>query len=164
MATVIGVISDTHGLMRPEALQALAGVNRIIHAGDIGKAEVLERLAAVAPVDAIRGNADVAAGVCGLRETLSLEVEDCRIFVIHDRKTLQFNPQAEGYACVISGHSHRPSEQILDGVLYLNPGSAGKRRFRLPITLAIVTISGRDCRSRVVALDPLDAWASKNIE
>lgn len=164
MATLIGIISDTHGLMRPEAVQALKGSERIIHAGDVGRAAIIDQLSRIAPVDAIRGNVDIDEWATALPQTLSLEVESCRIFVIHDRKELSFDPAAQGYACVISGHSHKPSEERRDGVLYLNPGGAGRRRFRLPISVATLTISGRDCLSRIIRLDSLDVPGSEHIE
>lgn len=139
----IGVISDTHGLLRPEALAALDGVAHILHAGDIGKPEHLDRLAHLAPVTAIRGNVDRGAWAEALPETVSLSLGGLHIHMIHDRKELHADPKREGWDVVISGHSHKPG--IEDGPpLWLNPGAAGPRRFRLPITLAYLwTEAGR---------------------
>ncbi|WOB28471.1 MULTISPECIES: metallophosphoesterase family protein [Xanthomonas] len=131
--TRIGVISDTHGLLRPEALAALDGCNQIIHAGDVGKPEVLEALWALASLHVIAGNIDDKPWAAGLPQTLDLLIDGMRLHVLHDLKTL-----APGVAAdiVISGHSHKPSIQTRDGVLYINPGSAGPRRFKLPISVA----------------------------
>ncbi len=134
--TTIGVISDTHGLMRPEALARLAGVEHILHAGDIGGPEVLAALAAIAPVTAIRGNNDRAAWARDIPETVVVEIAGRRIHMLHDRNDLAIDLRAENIAVVIAGHSHQPSQARADGVLYLNPGSAGPRRFKLPITVA----------------------------
>lgn len=138
---VIGVISDTHGLLRPEAEAALAGVELILHAGDVGKPEVLERLAQIAPVKAVRGNNDRDAWSAGIPETLSIDAAGVRIFMIHDLKELAFDPAAEGFNIVIAGHSHKPRIEERGEVLYLNPGSAGPRRFKLPVTLARLAVS-----------------------
>lgn len=134
----IGVISDTHGLLRPEALEALEGVGRILHAGDIGDPDHLDALARIAPVTAIRGNIDRGPGAEALPETVSLTIGGLRIHMIHDRKALQVDPAAEGWNVVISGHSHKPGIEETGGTLWLNPGAAGPRRFHLPITLAFV--------------------------
>ena len=134
----IGVISDTHGLLRPEALEALEGVDRILHAGDIGNPHHLDALARIAPVTAIRGNIDRGYCVEALPETATLTAEGLRIHMIHDRKALQADPGAEGWDVVISGHSHKPGIEETGGTLWLNPGAAGPRRFRLPITLAFL--------------------------
>ncbi len=136
--STIGIISDTHGLLRHEALAALQGVEHIIHAGDIGKPEIISRLAEVAPVTAIRGNVDGAEWADAFPSTDSLELFGHRFFIIHDRNDLSFDPAKEGYGVVISGHSHRPGIETVEGVLYVNPGSAGPRRFKLPITVAIL--------------------------
>lgn len=133
-----GVISDTHGLLRPEALEALEGVDRILHAGDIGDPDHLDVLARIAPVTAIRGNIDRGHWADALPETVSLTEGGLRIHIIHDRKALQADPEAEGWNVVISGHSHRPRIDETRGILWLNPGAAGPRRFRLPITLAFL--------------------------
>ena len=132
----VGVISDTHGLLRPEALSALAGSAHIVHAGDIGDPSVLEALSRIAPVTAVRGNNDNGPWAEKLRETELVQIADTRIYVIHDVAQLGIDAAAENIGVVIAGHSHRPAQRIEDGVLYLNPGSAGPRRFKLPVTLA----------------------------
>lgn len=134
--TTIGVISDTHGLVRPAALAALAGVDHIIHAGDVGGSEVFEALAAIAPVTAVRGNNDRDGWGRRLPLSALVELGGRRIFVLHDRADLELDPATARVDVVITGHSHRPAESREDGVLFLNPGSAGPRRFSLPITLA----------------------------
>jgi putative phosphoesterase len=140
---IVGVISDTHGLLRPEALEALAGSDVLIHAGDIGSEEILPTLARIAPVTAVKGNIDAAAWANVLPETAEVAIGADRIYVIHDVHTLQINPAQAGYRAAISGHSHKPSEEVRAGVLYLNPGSAGPRRFQLPVTLAQIRIQER---------------------
>lgn len=139
----LGVISDTHGLLRDEAIALLEGVDHIIHAGDIGDPKIIERLETIAPVSAIRGNIDRDHWAATYPETLRTRLFDSEIFVIHDRKDLAFSPGETDIDLVISGYSHRSNIEVLDGVLYLNPGSAGPRRFKLPITLATVQISNR---------------------
>lgn len=134
----IGVISDTHGLLRPEALEALEGVGRILHAGDIGDPDHLDALARIAPVTAIRGNIDRGPWAEALPETVSLTIGSLRIHMIHDRKALQVDPASEGWNVVISGHSHKPGIDETGGTLWLNPGAAGPRRFHLPVTLAFL--------------------------
>ena len=134
----IGVIADTHGLLRPEALEALEGVDRILHAGDIGDPDHLDALARIAPVTAIRGNIDRGHWAEILPETVSLTIGGMQIHMIHDRKALQANPEAEGWDVVISGHSHKPGIEETGSTLWLNPGAAGPRRFRLPVTLAFL--------------------------
>lgn len=150
---VIGVISDTHGLMRPQALKALAGVERVIHAGDIGGSEVLQELASIAPVVAVRGNNDVGEWASALPETETVRVGDIALYVLHDVKELALDPVAEGLHAVISGHSHRPLVEQRDGVLFLNPGSAGPRRFRLPISVARLHIDGASIEAELVYLE-----------
>jgi len=135
-ASIIGLISDTHGLLRPEAVRALAGCELIVHAGDVGEPEILEHLQAVAPVVAVRGNIDKGEWASRLQLTAAVEGKSAWIYVIHDVHELDIDPAAAGFAIVVSGHSHKASRQERSGVLYLNPGSAGPRRFRLPITLA----------------------------
>jgi uncharacterized protein len=154
MATTIGVISDTHGLIRPAALEALSGVSIIIHAGDVGKPEVIEALNSIAPVFAIKGNVDVGLWADGLPATRTVEVEGTRIYVLHNVTDLNFNATAHGYGAVISGHSHKPSYEFRDGVLYLNPGSAGPRRFRLPVSIARLFVDGDRLRPEIIALAP----------
>src|SRR5690606_1840984 len=131
MTRIIGVISDMHGLLRPEAKAALGECDAIIHAGDIGKPDVLDELAEIAPVTAIRGNVDKWA--VDLPDTEVVEIDGRYLYVLHDLKRLDLDPKAAGFDAVIFGHSHAPSVQTRDGVLYLNPGSAGPRRFKLPI-------------------------------
>lgn len=133
---IIGVISDTHGLIRPEALAALKGVEVIIHGGDIGKVEVLQSLSAIAPVYAIRGNNDRDPWAKKLPDILNLQINGAKIHVIHNVHELDGEPNAAGIRAVISGHSHKPSVVIRDDVLFLNAGSAGPRRFKLPVTVA----------------------------
>ncbi|WP_160288696.1 metallophosphoesterase family protein [Pseudomonas knackmussii] len=143
----IGVIADTHNLLRPEALERLRGCDQLLHLGDIGKAEILDALRQLAPLDVVRGNNDTDAWAEALPETLSLEFGGLRLYLIHDLKQLAIDPRAEGFDLVLAGHSHKPLNEVRDGVLYLNPGSAGPRRFKLPISLAILTI--REGRAEV---------------
>ncbi len=131
----IGLISDTHGLLRPEALAALAGSDRIVHAGDIGGAHILEALQAIAPVTAVRGNNDIGAWARALPEAATLAAGDIAIHVLHDVNALRGDPDAEGWRVVVAGHSHRPLVQERSAVLYVNPGSAGPRRFTLPVSV-----------------------------
>ena len=149
----IGLISDTHGLLRPQALDWLAGSDRIVHAGDIGDAAILERLAAIAPLSAVRGNNDSAAWARELPETLTFEAGALRIHVLHDLKELALDPVAANVAVVVAGHSHRPKIARRDGVLYVNPGSAGPRRFSLPIGIGELRIDGGAVEPRLIALD-----------
>src|SRR3954469_16659817 len=132
---MIGVISDTHGLLRPEALEALRGSELIIHAGDVGDPKILEELARLAPVRAIRGNVDTEPPLSKLPDTDVVEVGDVSIYVIHNVHDLDLNPPAAGFVAVISGHSHKPAIETRNGILYFNPGSAGPRRFKLPISV-----------------------------
>jgi uncharacterized protein len=148
----VGVISDTHGLMRPQALDALRGSDAILHAGDIGSAEVLETLRTIAPVTAVRGNNDTQAWAAGIPVRADVRIERASAHLLHILKEL--DPKAQARAnVVISGHSHRPLIERRDQVLYLNPGSAGPRRFKLPISVAILTVSGTQVRARIVELD-----------
>jgi putative phosphoesterase len=149
----IGVISDTHGLLRPEALRALAGADLIVHAGDVGSPEVLEALRTVAPVVAVRGNNDRAPWASALAETEVVESGGRTLYVLHDLKTLDLDPRAAGFDAVIAGHSHQPRIERRDGVLYLNPGSAGPRRFRLPIALAWLDVDAARIDAEIVQLD-----------
>ena len=148
----LGVISDTHGLVRPEALAALAGVERIVHAGDIGSRDVLDALARVAPVTAVRGNNDRGGWAADIPATEVVEAGGVSLYLLHDLHELDLEPRAAGFAAVISGHSHQPRLEERDGVLYLNPGSAGPRRFKLPISLARLTIAHRRVRAELVTL------------
>jgi uncharacterized protein len=142
----IGVISDTHGLLRPEAEQRLAGAAHIIHAGDIGRPEIIDSLRRIAPVIAIRGNVDKGRWADSYPETETVSLGGHSIHVLHDIHDLQLDPVASGINVVISGHSHRPLIETKDGVLYLNPGSAGPRRLNLPITLATLKLSASGLR------------------
>lgn len=148
----IGVISDTHGLLRPEAVAALRGSDLILHAGDIGSPAILEELSAIAPLTAVRGNNDRDAWARSLPETTELAVAGIRIYLLHDVHRLPLDPSDAGYDLVIAGHSHRPLKQRRDGVLYFNPGSAGPRRFRLPIALGRLWISRGAIRADIVRL------------
>ena len=147
-----GVISDTHGLLRPEALAFLRGCDHILHAGDVCEATVLEQLTAIASVTAVRGNNDKGAWAKALPETRKVRLGDVTVYMIHDLKQLDSDAIAAGVQVVISGHSHHPRIERRDGVLYLNPGSAGPRRFRLPITAAELTIRGSGVQARIVDL------------
>ena len=149
----VGVISDTHGLVRPGAIAALAGAAAIVHAGDVGAPAVLDALAAVAPLIAVRGNNDAGPWAEALGTTATIVIAGARIHVVHDLADLDVDPRAAGFAAVVSGHSHRPSIADRDGVLYVNPGSAGPRRFRLPIAVARLRITRGHVRGRVVELD-----------
>jgi putative phosphoesterase len=148
--TLIGIISDTHGLLRPEAIAALAGAQAIVHAGDVGSAGILERLAAIAPVTAVRGNVDTAPWAGTLPMLATLEIEDVRIGIIHDLATLGAPAQRAGFRVLISGHSHKPAIEERLGVLYVNPGSAGPRRFRLPVSLALLRVDGARVTAELV--------------
>ena len=132
----IGLISDTHGLLRKEAVEALRGSELILHPGDVGNAEILEELRKIAPVIAVRGNVDTAPWAQALPETAVAQAGAALIYVLHDVNALDLNPAASGFHIVVSGHSHKPGKSERDGVLYINPGSAGPRRFRLPVTVA----------------------------
>ena len=153
----VGLISDTHGLLRPEALDCLAGCDHIIHGGDIGGPEILERLAALAPLTVVRGNNDTAPWARALPETARVDVGPIVVFAIHDVKALPAvlpDPRAAGVRVVVSGHSHRPGCSERDGVLYVNPGSAGRRRFSLPIACAELRVDGPSVTARLVTLLP----------
>ena len=151
---IVGIISDTHGLLRDEAVRALAGAERIVHAGDVGRPEILEQLAKIAPVTAVRGNVDRDRWAQFLPLTETVEVGGVTLYVLHDLAELDLKPQAAGIDAVISGHSHMPLAETKDGVLYLNPGSAGPRRFRLPVTLTRLHINGERLRPELVHLLP----------
>jgi putative phosphoesterase len=148
----VGVISDTHGLIRPEALAALHGVEHIVHAGDIGRPEVLTALRAIAPVTAVRGNNDHGEWTRGLETTAALQVGPHWLYVLHDLHELDLDPQAAGFAAVIAGHSHRPLIEERRGILYVNPGSAGPRRFTLPIAVARVRVGADRVRGEIILL------------
>jgi len=148
----IGVISDTHGLIRPEALSALKNAELIIHAGDIGKSEVLTALKSIAPVIAIRGNNDRESWAKKMPDIFQLSVNDVRLYVIHNVNDLEVDPAAEGFHGVISGHSHKPGIVDHDRMLFVNPGSAGPRRFKLPVTVARMDIHRSQFRVKIVEL------------
>lgn len=148
----IGVISDTHGLLRPQALAALEGVEVILHAGDAGDPQVLVGLEAVAPVVAVRGNVDRGAWANDIPETRATQLGETWIYMLHDLNQLDLDPAGGGFSVVISGHSHRASSTTKGGVLYLNPGAAGPRRFTLPVTLAILEIENGQPRAEIIGL------------
>jgi putative phosphoesterase len=149
----LGIISDTHGLLRPQAATFLEGCDRIVHGGDIGNAEVLARLSAIAPVTAIRGNNDKGAWTAAIPETLLLEFSGIHLYAIHDLSLLDIDPSAAGIQIVVSGHSHKPAIERRDGVVFINPGSAGPRRFKLPISIADISIEGGAISPRIVELE-----------
>ncbi|HMA73477.1 MAG TPA: metallophosphoesterase family protein [Xanthobacteraceae bacterium] len=148
----LGVISDTHGLLRPEAIAALRGCDLIIHAGDVGSAAVLDGLRDIAPTVAIRGNVDIGTWADHLPPTDIVEVGELMFYLLHNIADLDLDPPTAGFAAVVFGHSHRPSIETRDGVLYLNPGSAGPRRFSLPMSLARVMVAGRELKPEIVEL------------
>jgi putative phosphoesterase len=148
----VGVISDTHGLLRPEALTALQGSDFILHAGDIGPAEILERLAEIAPITAVRGNVDVDAWTRKIPETNVLEAGEISLYVLHNLGHLDLKPEAAGFAAVIYGHSHVPKSEEKNGVLYFNPGSAGPRRFQLPISVGRLHVREGAVRGEIIRI------------
>jgi uncharacterized protein len=150
--TRVGLISDTHGVLRPDAVDALRGSDCIIHAGDIGRGDIIKQLGELAPVTAVRGNNDKGAWAAGLRETEVVKVGELLIYVIHDLAQMDVDPVAAGFQVVVSGHSHRPGFEGRDGVLYINPGSAGPRRFRLPVSIGELMISGLIVRPELFTL------------
>jgi putative phosphoesterase len=150
--TIIGVISDTHGLLRPEAVEALRGSDRILHAGDVGTLEILKSLAQIAPVTAIRGNVDTALWARALPENEIIEAGGALIYMLHDRGQLDLKPEAAGFRVLVYGHSHQPKIEEKNGVLYFNPGSAGPRRFRLPASVGRLTIAAGRVRAELVEL------------
>ncbi len=150
----IGVVSDTHGLFRSEVARALAGVERILHLGDVGKASVLEELAKIAPVTAVRGNVDREGLCAGLPETEVMLLEGRYVYMLHDLSTLHLDPAAGKFAAVLFGHSHVPNFYTRKGVLYMNPGSCGPRRFRLPVTVGLLTAGKNgEFEARIVNLE-----------
>jgi putative phosphoesterase len=151
-AAFIGVISDTHGLLRPEAVDALQGSEHIIHAGDVGAPGILEKLASIAPLTAIRGNVDKGGWAGKLPETEVVEIAGISIYVLHDLGQLDLKPEAAGFDVVVYGHSHLPQQEVRGGVLYFNPGSAGPRRFKLPVTIGKLTISERKVRGEIIRI------------
>jgi uncharacterized protein len=151
-AILIGVISDTHGLLRPEAIDALRGSEHIIHAGDVGSIEVLEKLSAIGSVTAVRGNIDKEVWSRKLPETQVLELGGISIYVLHDLAQLDLKPKAAGFSVVVSGHSHVPKQETREGVLYFNPGSAGPRRFKLPVSIGKLVVENGNVRGELVTL------------
>ena len=149
---LIGIISDTHGLVRPEALQALQGVEMILHAGDVGNKEVLDTLKQVAPVVAVRGNNDKGEWAQSLPDWEVVEVGDVSIYMLHDVKEIEISPAGGGFRVVVSGHSHKPSVTEQRGVLYVNPGSAGPRRFKLPVSVAHLHVDGEKVQAKIIEL------------
>ena len=149
----VGLISDTHGLLRPEALDFLRGSDHIVHAGDITGPEILAPLAAIAPLTVVRGNNDRGPWARDLPETAVLRLGPVSIYVIHDLKELPLDPAREGMRVVVSGHSHKPVCKERGGVLYINPGSAGRRRFTLPISVGELLVEGARVSARLVSLD-----------
>src|ERR1041385_3344517 len=149
---ILGVISDTHGLLRPEAVELLRGSEHIIHAGDIGAPEIVGELEKIARVTAIRGNVDTQAWARRFAETEVVELGGLHIYIIHDVNALDLNPKAAGFAAVISGHSHQPKQEMKDGVLYFNPGSAGPRRFKLPISVGRLEITEGNLHTAIVPI------------
>ena len=148
----VGLISDTHGLLRPEAVAFLRGSDFIVHAGDIGDAGVLRELERLAPLTVVRGNNDAGPWAQKIADTEVLRVDGVSLYVLHDLAELAIDPQAAGHRVVVSGHSHKPLVEERAGVLYVNPGSAGPRRFKLPIAVAELLIAGKSAKARVVEL------------
>jgi putative phosphoesterase len=148
----VGVISDTHGMLRPEVLDALAGCDRIVHAGDVGEQSILGDLAEVARVEAVRGNVDIEPWAWQLPETLVVDAGGAALYVLHDLALLDLDPAAASIDAVIYGHSHRPDIDRKNGVLYLNPGSAGPRRFHLPVSVAILRVRNGSLDAEIVEL------------
>jgi putative phosphoesterase len=159
--TTLGVISDTHGLLRPEAIAALAGSDRIVHCGDIGAPEVIAGLRGIAPVVAIRGNVDRGAWARRFPTARVVETAGVRLYVLHDLAELDFDPAAAGFQVVLSGHSHRPRVERRSGVLFVNPGSAGPRRFRLPVAVARLEVASGRVDATIVPLAPAGAVAGR---
>ena len=151
---LIGLISDTHGLLRPESVRALGGSDLIIHAGDVGDPRILEELRRLAPVVAVKGNIDAGAWSADLPETAVVRAGPALIYVLHDIDTLDLSPAAAGLAIVVSGHSHKPAQEEREGILYVNPGSAGPRRFSLSVTLARLDLRRKPWRVEFVELVP----------
>jgi len=148
----LGIISDTHGLLRPEAARALSGVDLIVHAGDVGSPDVLTKLKALAPVFAVRGNVDTESWAKELPATVIVDAGSASLYVLHNLRELDLRPEAAGFDAVISGHTHQAEQWEREGVLYLNPGSAGPRRFHLPATLALVDMGSEPWKVEIVDL------------
>jgi hypothetical protein len=150
---IVGIISDTHGLLRPEALAALRGSDYIIHAGDVGDPAILDKLAEIAPVTAVRGNVDHGAWAQKFPATNVLEIGEVSIYVLHSVQELDVKPEAAKFAAVVYGHSHVPKQEVKNGVLYFNPGSAGPRRFKLPVSVGRLTIEAGKIGARILLLE-----------
>jgi uncharacterized protein len=150
---MLGIISDTHGLLRPEAVAALRGSDRILHAGDVGSPEILAALAKIAPVTAIRGNIDTDPWAHSLPDTEVIEIGGISIYMLHDFGQLDLKPEAAGFRVVVYGHSHRPKMEEKNGVLYFNPGSAGPRRFSLPVSVGMLRVKAGKVRAELVELE-----------
>jgi uncharacterized protein len=150
----VGLISDTHGLLRPEARAFLVGCDYIVHGGDVGDPKILDELAFLAPLIAVRGNNDKGPWAARLRETELIRVGNLFVYVIHDLAELDVDPGAAGVRVVVSGHSHQPKIEERSGILYINPGSCGPRRFKLPISVGEITVSGSAVEARLVDLSP----------
>lgn len=151
--TRIGLISDTHGLLRPQAVDALRGCELIIHAGDVGKPEILAALRKLAPVIAVRGNIDKADWAVDLPETAVAQAGEALLYVLHDIHALDLDPAAAGFHIVVSGHTHQPGQSQRNGVLFINPGSAGPRRFQLPVSLALLNVVRKPFKVDFIELD-----------
>ena len=149
----VGIISDTHGLLRPEAQEALAGVDVIVHAGDVGRPEILTELKKIAPVFAVRGNVDRGDWAAELPLTTVIELDGASFYIVHDLHELDLKPEAAKFDFVISGHTHQPEQSENHGVMYLNPGSAGPRRFHLPVTLALLDLAKKPWKVKIVDLN-----------
>jgi putative phosphoesterase len=149
----VGLISDTHGLLRPEAVDVLRGSDFIVHGGDIGNAAILKELASLAPVTAVRGNNDKGPWAQGLKEAEVLQIGEVFIYILHNVAELDLDPAAAGFQVVVSGHSHKPSVEERDGVLYVNPGSSGPRRFKLPVAVAELIVVASSVQARIIELE-----------
>jgi len=150
---IVGVISDTHGLLRPEAVEALQGSDFIVHAGDIGKQDIIDALSKIAPVTAVRGNVDKG---CFAEQYLNeevIKVEETYIYILHISQEIRLDPIVAGFQVVVTGHTHKPVIEMKSGVLYLNPGSAGPRRFSLPVTVATLTVVGAEVKAEIIELN-----------
>jgi hypothetical protein len=147
--TLVGVISDTHGLLRPQATAALTGVKHILHAGDVGGPEIISALSETAPVTAVRGNVDFEDWAAVLPPIVTMTIAGCKIYMLHDLKQLSIDPAEQSISVVVSGHTHKPVVENRNGVLYINPGSAGPRRFTLPISIGFLRLAGDR---------PVEAW------
>jgi uncharacterized protein len=154
VAMIIGVVADTHGLLRSQVISALRGSDRIIHAGDIGNLQILDKLGEIAPVTAVRGNVDRGTWAKKIPATGVLEVRGVSIYVLHVLQQLDLKPEVAGFAVVVSGHSHVPKQDTKNGVLYFNPGSAGPQRFGLPVTVGKLVVSGNQVRGEILNVLP----------